>query len=140
MEQTDRNHKKKYNPSELPSCFMTPESPEDHQFGRLTPCFDASPSSCFLTPPSSQEKVLSSHSHLFSLQGLPKLKFELEDANREKSKQQSHQRSPLLPEDRIVGRLIGKQSVDMISDLLAVNCSMICDEICSYLETQDLCR
>ena len=140
MEQTDRNHKKKYNPSELPSCFMTPESPEDHQFGRLTPCFDVSPLSCFLTPPSSQEKVLSSYSHSLSLQGLPKLKFELEDANPEESKQQSHQRSPLLPEDRIVGRLIGKQSVDMISDLLAVNCSMICDEICSYLESQDLCR
>ena len=122
MEQTDRNHRKKYNPSELPSCFMTPESPEDHQFGHLTPCFDASPSSCFLTPPSPQEKVLSSYSHSLSLQGLPKLKFELVDANPEESKQP------------------GKQSVDVISNLLAVNCSMICDEICSYLESQDLCR
>lgn len=140
MEQTDRNRKKKYNQFELPSYFMTPESPGDQQSGRMTPCFDASPSSCFLTPPSSQEKVLSPQFHSLALDGLPKLSFELEEDNQEKSMPRSLQRSPLLPEDRIIGRLIGEESVDFISDLLAVNCTEICQQICSYLEPQDLRR
>ena len=141
MERTDRNHKKKSNLSELPSCFMTPESPGDRdQLGRITPCFETSPSSVFLTPPSSQEKVLSPQFHSLALDGLPKLNFELDDGDQEKSIQRSFQRSPLMPEDRIIGRLIGKHSVDIISDLTAVNCNKICQRICSYLKPGDLCR
>jgi len=83
---------------------------------------------------------LSSQFHPLDLHGLPKLDFELEDSDHEKSIQQSLQRSPLQPEDRIIGRRIGKQSVDFISDLIAVNCTKICQQICSYLEPQDLCR
>lgn len=54
--------------------------------------------------------------------------------------QQSLNRSPLMPKDRIIGRLIGIKSVDFISDLLAVNGNKICQEICSYLEPPELCR
>lgn len=144
MEQTDRNHKKKSSLSELPSCFMTPESPEDHlsriDTGRMTPSFETSPSSVFLTPPCSQEKACSPQFQSLALGGLPKLRFELDDGDQDESTQQSLQRSPLLPEDRIIGRLIGKNCVDVISDLMAVNCNKICQRICSYLEPLDLCR
>lgn len=141
MDQTDRNHKKKYNPPELPSVFMSPESPGDYQFGRLTPCFGASTStlsSCFLTPPSSQEKDWSPQPRSISLQGLPKLNFELEYGDREESNKHSLQRSPLLPEDRIIGRLIGKESIDFVANLWRFD--FICQKICSYLEPSDLCR
>lgn len=139
MEQIDRNHKKKSNLSELPSCFMTPESP-GNQLGRMTPNFETSPSSVFLTPPCSQEKVWSPLFHSLDLDGLPKLTFELEDGDQERSTQRSLQRSPLLPEDRIIGRLIGTKYVDVISDLMAVNCNKVCQRICSYLKPLDLCR
>ena len=138
MEQIDRNHKKQSNMSELPSCFLTPESPGD--LGRMTPNFETSPSSVFLTPPCSQEKVWSPQFQSLSLDGLPKLTFELEDGDQERSMQRSLQRSPLLPEDRIIGRLIGTNYVDIISDLMAVNCNKICQRICSYLKPLDLCR
>ena len=138
MEQIDRNHKKKSNVSELASCFLTPESPGD--LGRMTPNFETSPSSVFLTPPCSQEKVWSPQFQSLSLDGLPKLTFELEDGDQERSMQRSLQRSPLLPEDRIIGRLIGTNYVDIISDLMAVNCNKICQRICSYLRPLDLCR
>ena len=145
MEQTDRNHKKKSSQPELPSCFMTPESPGDQLLSRIntgcmTPSFGTSPSSVFLTPPCSQEKVCSPLFQSLALDGLPKLKFELDDGDQDESTQQSLQRSPLLPEDKIIGRLIGKKCVDVISDLVAVNCSKICQTICSYLEPLDLCR
>ncbi|XP_078384252.1 uncharacterized protein LOC144666744 [Oculina patagonica] len=139
MEQIDRNHKKKSYLSELASCFMTPESP-GYQLGRMTPNFDTSPSSVFLTPPCSQEKVWSPQFHSLDLDGLPKLTFELEDGDQERSTPRSLQRSPLLPEDRIIGRLIGTKYMDFISDLMAVNCNKICQRICSYLEPLDLCR
>ena len=140
MEQIDRNHKKKSNPYELPSCFMTPESPAD-QLGRMTPInFETSPSSVFLTPPCSQEKVCNTQFHSLSLDGLPKLTFELEDCDQERSMKRSLHRSPLLPEDRIIGRLMGTKFVDAISDLMTVNCNTICQRICSYLKPLDLCR
>lgn len=145
MEQTDRNRKKKSSQPELPSCFMTPESPGDQLFsrintGRMTPSFETSPSSVFLTPPCSQEKVCSPQFQSLVLDGLPKLKFELDDGDQDESTKQRLQRSPLLPEDKIIGRLIGKKCVDVISDLVAVNCNKICQIICSYLEPLDLCR
>lgn len=145
MEQTDRHHKKKSSQPELPSCFLTPESPGDQLLsrintGRMTPSFETSPSSVFLTPPCSQEKACSPQFQSLALDGLPKLKFELDDGDQDESTKQSPQRSPLLPEDKIIGRLIGKNCVDVISDLMAVNCSKICQTICSYLEPLDLCR
>ena len=145
MEQTDRNHKKKSSQPELPSCLMTPESPGEQLLSRIntgcvTPSFETSPSSVFLTPPCSQEKVCSPPFQSLALDGLPKLKFELDDGDQDGSTQQSLQRSPLLPEDKIIGRLIGKKCVDVISDLVAVNCSKICQTICSYLEPLDLYR
>ena len=148
MEQTDRNHKKKSSQPELPSCFMTPESPGDQLLsrintGRMTPSFETSPSSVFLTPPCSQEKVCSPQFQSLVLDGLPKLKFELDDGDQDESTQQ--RRSPLLPKDKIIGRryrrrLIGKKCVDVISELVAINCNKICQTICSYLEPLDLCR
>lgn len=145
MEQTDRHHKKKSSQPELPSCFLTPESPGDQLLsrintGRMTPSFETSPSSVFLTPPCSQEKAYSPQFQSLALDGLPKLKFELDDGDQDESTKQSPQRSPLLPEDKIIGRLIGKNCVDVISDLMAVNCNKICQTICSYLEPLDLCR
>lgn len=144
MEQIDRNHKKKSSQPELPSCFMTPESPGDQLLsrinGRMTPSFETSPSSVFLTPPCSQEKAYSPLSQSLTLDGLPKLNFELDDGDQDESAQLSLQRSPLLPEDKIIGRLIGKNCVDVISDLMTVNCNKICQTICSYLEPLDLCR
>lgn len=142
MEQIDKNHKKKSNLSELPSCFMTPESPgAGDQLGRMTPInFETSPSSVFLTPPCSQEKEWNPQFHSLSLDGLPKLTFELEDSDQERSMQQGLQRSPLFPEDRVIGRLIGTSFVDVVSDLMAVNCSEICQRICSFLKPLELCR
>lgn len=142
MEQTDRNHKKKSYQSQLPSCFMSPESPGNLQRDRLTPdpCFDSSPSSVFLTPPCSQEKISNLQFHSLALDGVPKFNLELDDGDQEKSMQQSLHRSPLMPEDRIIGRLIGKKCVDVISDLLAVNGNNICQRICSYLKPLELCR
>lgn len=145
MEQIDRNRKKKSSRPELPSCFLTPESPGDQLLsristGRMTPSFETSSSSVFLTPPCSQEKACSPQFQSLALDGLPKLKFELDDGDRDESTNQSLQRSPLLPEEKIIGKLIGKNSVDVISDLLAVNCNKICQTICSYLEPLDLCR
>lgn len=140
MEQTERCDKKKYNSTDLPSCFMTPESPGDHQFGRSAPSFDESSASCFLSPPLSQEKVFNYRTHLDSLQELPKLNLDFDDGDREESKKQIFQRSPLLPDDRIIGRRIGEQSVDFISEVLLLGCSAICEKICRFLEPQDLCR
>lgn len=143
MEQTGENHREKYNPSELPSSFMSPETPGNQHFGRTTPPVEASPSyaSCFLTPPCSQEKVLRPTSlHAIDLQGLPKLDLELEDGDPEKSVRKGLHRSPSLPEDRIIGRLIGEEKIDFISDLKSINCQKICQKICSYLDPQDLCR
>ena len=50
------------------------------------------------------------------------------------------QRSPLFPEDRIVGRRCGKPHLDIISSLLALGCTSICEKICSYMKLQDLYR
>ena len=50
------------------------------------------------------------------------------------------QRSPLFPEERIVGRRCGKPHLDIISSLLALGCTSICEKICSYMKLQDLYR
>lgn len=139
MEETDRDQKKKSIIPQLPSCFMSPETPGNLLRDRLTPCFD-SPSSIFPTPPCSQEKESISHFHSLALDEIPRLNFELDESDQEKSMQQSLHRSPLMPEDRVIGRLIGIKSVDFISDLLAVNGNKICQRICSYLEPLELCR
>ena len=143
MQQTGEDHREKYDRSELPSSFMSPETPRNQQFGRTTPSIEAFPSyaSCFLTPPCSQEKALRPTSlQAIDLQGLPKLDLELEDGDPEKSVRKGLHRSPLLPEDRIIGRLIGEEKIDFISDLRSINCQKICQKICSYLDPQDLCR
>ena len=139
MEETDRDQKKKSIIPQLPSCFMSPETPGNLLRDRLTPCFD-SPSSIFPTPPCSQEKESISHFHSLALDEFPRLNFELDESDQEISMQQSLHRSPLMPEDRVIGRLIGIKSVDFISDLLAVNGNKICQRICSYLEPLELCR
>ena len=143
MEQTGENYREKYNPSEPPSSFMSPETPGNQHFGRTTPSIEAFPSyvSCFLTPPCSQEKALRLSSlNAIDLQGLPKLDLELEDGDPEKSVRKGLNRSPLLPVDRIIGRLIGEEKIDFILYLRSINCQKICQKICSYLDPQDLCR
>ena len=143
MQQTGEDHREKYDRSEIPSSFMSPETPGNQHFGRTTPSIEAFPSyaSCFLTPPCSQEKALRPTSlQAIDLQGLPKLDLELEDGDPEKSVRKGLHRSPLLPEDRIIGRLIGEEKIDFISDLRSINCQKICQKICSYLDPQDLCR
>ena len=142
MEEAKRDEKKKGNAYDVPSCFLSPESPGDHKFGRSTPIFDASSASCFLTPPSSSEKVVNSRTRLDTLQDLTKLNFELDDGDRESSKQKSSQRTPLQPEDRImiIERRCEEIRLDIISGLLAYNCTSICENICSYLKPQDLYR
>ena len=52
----------------------------------------------------------------------------------------SQKRSPLLPEDRIIGIPKKLNELDIISELLARNCGRICQSICGYLEGNDLCR
>ena len=143
MEQTGEKYREEYNPSKLPSSFMSPETPGNQHFGGTTPSIEAVPSysSCFLTPPCSQEKALRpTPLHAIDLQGLPKLDLELEDGDREKSVRKGLHRSPLLTEDRIIGRLIGEEKIDFISDLKSINCQNICQKICSFLDPQDLCR
>ena len=143
MQQIGEDHREKYDRSELPSSFMSPETPGNQQFSRTTPSIEAFPScaSCFLTPPCSQEKALRPTSlQAIDLQGLPKLDLELEDGDPEKSVRKGLHRSPLLPEDRIIGRLIGEEKIDFISDLKSISCQKICQKICSYLDPQDLCR
>ena len=62
------------------------------------------------------------------------------DGDWELSQQMFSQRSPLFAEDRIVGRRCGKPHLDIISSLLALGCSSICEKICSYMKLQDLYR
>ena len=128
MEEAKRDEKKKGNAYHVPSCFLSPESPGDHKFGRSTPISDASSASCFLTPPSSSEKVVNSRTRLDTLQDLTKLNFEFD--------------TPLQPEDRImiIERRCEEIRLDIISGLLAYDCTSICEKICSYLKPQDLYR
>ncbi|XP_067047371.1 F-box only protein 43-like [Acropora muricata] len=140
MEEAKRDEKKKGNAYDVPSCFLSPESPGDHKFGRSTPIFDASSASCFLTPPSSSEKVVNSRTRLDTLQDLTKLNFELDDGDRESPKQKSSQSTPLQPEYGIIQRRCEEIRLDIISELLAYNCTSICENICSYLKPQDLLR
>ena len=140
MEEAKRDQKKKGNAYDVPSCFLSPESPGDHKFGRSTQNFDASSASCFLTPPSSSEKVVNPRTRLDTLQDLTKLNFELDDGDRESSKQESSQSTPLQPQDRIIKRRCEEIRLDIISELLAYNCTSICEKICGYLKPQDLHR
>ena len=144
MEQTSENHREKYHPSELPSSFMSPKTPGNQQFSRTNPSTEASPSyaSCFMTPPDSQETALRPTSlQAIDLKELPKLDLELEDGDPEKSVRKGLHRSPLLPEDKIIGgRFIGEEKTDIFSNLISINCQRICQKICSYLDPQDLCR
>lgn len=140
MEEAKRDQKKKGNAYDVPSCFLSPESPGDHRFGRSTPIFDAPAASCFLTPPSSSEKDENSRTRLGTLQDLTKLNFELDDGDQESPKQKSSQSTPLQPEYRIIERRCQEIRLDIISELLAYNLTSICENICSYLKPQDLLR
>ena len=116
------------------SCFLTPETPGDRKIPNETVPLEWSPSSTFLTPPSSQERG-SSHDFLSAeIIDLPKLDYGIENDHR------SQKRSPLLPEDRIIGIPKKLNELDIISELLARNCGRICQSICGYLEGNDLCR
>ena len=139
MEEAQILQKKKNVSHDFSSCLLSPESPVDHQFGLLTPSF-ASPLGCSLTPPSSSDKVVHSRTRLDSLRILTKLNFDPDYGDRELSKQKSSQRSPFHPEDRIAGRRSRQQHLDIISDLLALGCTLICEKICSYMKAQDLYR
>ena len=77
---------------------------------------------------------------LHSRQDLTELNPDLDDIDRELSKQKCSQRSPLQPDDRIAGLRCGKQHLDIVSDLLALACTSICEKICSYMKAQDLYR
>ena len=140
MEEAQILQKKKDILHDFSSCLLSPESPGDHQFGLSTPSF-ASPLGCSLTPQSSSpHKVVQSRTRLDSLQVLTKLNFDPDYGDRELSKQKSSQRSPFHPEDRIAGLRSGQQHLDIISDLLALGCTSICEKICSYMKAQDLYR
>ena len=140
MEDAQIFQKKKDNLHGFSSCLLSPESSGDHQFGLSTPNFVAALVPRSLTAPSSSEKVVHPGSRLDSLQDLTKLNFDLDNGDRELSNQKSPQRSPFHPEDRIIGNRCGEQYLDIISDLLALGCTSICENICSYMKPQDLYR
>ena len=70
------------------------------------------------------------------IEDLTKPNFELDDGDWELFPK----RSPLFPEDRIIGRQCGKLHLDIISSLLALGCNSSCEKICSYMKPQDLYR
>ena len=140
MEEAQRVQERKDYSYDIPSCFLSPEWSGDQKFGPSTPIVDAPSASCFLTPPSSSEKEENFRARLDSLQDLTKVNFELDDGDRESSKQKSLLRSPLHPEDRVIGRRCGEQRLDIISQLLAYGFTPICENICSYVKSQDLYR
>ena len=140
MEDGQRFQEKKDITDDILSCLLSPQSPGNYKFGRSTPNFDEPSASCFLTPPSSSEKVVNSSTRLDSIQDLTKPNFEPDDGDWELLQEKFPQRSPLFPEDRIVGRRCGKQHLDIISYLLALSCTSICEKICSYMKPQDLNR
>lgn len=135
MEESQRFQEKKDITHKFPGGFSSPEWPVDHQIGTSTTHFDV-PYSCFLTPPSSSEKVVISSSRLDSFEDLTKPNFELDDGDWELFPK----RSPLFPADRIIGRQCGKLHLDIISSLLALGCNSSCEKICSYMKPQDLYR
>lgn len=80
--------------------------------------------------------VVISSSRLDSFQDLTKPNFELDGGDWELFPK----RSPLFPEDRIIGRQCGNLHLDIISSLLALGCNSSCEKICSYMKPQDLYR
>jgi hypothetical protein len=135
---TPKNKMKQF--SALPSCFLTPESTEKpHDFGRVTPTPDRS-SSVFLSPPSSLERKTVPNFAISTSEDPLKLELDFSDYSTRHSTDSSLSRSPLLPEDRIIGRTIGRTKIDFITDLLKLNCNRICENICGYLSDRDLCR
>ena len=140
MEDAEILKKKWDNSHGFSSYHLSPESQGDHQFGLCTPNFgEALASACFTFPVSS-EKVVHPRTRLDSLQDLTELNLDLDDGDRDLSKQKCSQRSPFHPEDRIAGLRSGTQHLDILSDLLALGCTSICEKICSYMKAQDLYR
>ncbi|KAK2559990.1 hypothetical protein P5673_017574 [Acropora cervicornis] len=140
MEDADILTKKRDNSHGCSSYLLSSESLGDHQFGLSTPNFGEALTSSYFNSPSSSEKVVHPGTRLDSLQDLTELTLDLDDSDRELSKQKCSQRSPFHPEDRIAGLRCGKQHLDILSDLLALGCTSICEKICSYMKAQDLYR
>ena len=140
MEDADILTKKRDNSHGCSSYLLSSESLGDHQFGLSTPNFGEALTSSYFNSPSSSEKVVHPGTRLDSLQDLTELTLDLDDSDRESSKQKCSQRSPFHPEDRIAGLRCGKQHLDILSDLLALGCTSICEKICSYMKAQDLYR
>lgn len=122
------------------SYLLSPESLGDHQFGLSTPNFGEACASYSFPSASSSEKVVHPGTRLDSLQDLTELTLDLDDSDRELSKQKCSQRSAFHPDDRIAGLRCGEQHLDILSDLLALGCTSICEKICSYMKAQDLYR
>ena len=140
MEDAEILTKKRDNSHGFSSYLLWPESQGDHQFGLSTPNFGEACASYSFPSASSSEKVVHSRTSLDSLQDLTELNLDLDDGDRELSKQKWSQRSPFHPEDRIAGLRCGKQHLDIVSDLLDLACTSICEKICSYMKAQDLYR
>ena len=144
-QRSDRNSKGKVameRNTQTPSCFMSPDSPGS----RSVFCKEAtpqhwSPSSAFLTPPSSQDKL---PRHDFCSEGIkdiPKLDYSIGTDEQPKGSEES-QRSPLHPVDRIIGTLCLKnvEKIDFVRELLLMGCDQICHKICDFLAADDLRR
>ena len=140
MEDAEIFAKKRDNSHGFSSYFLSPESQGDHQFGLSSPNFDEACASHSFRSPCSSEKVVHPRTRLDSLQDLTELNLDLYDSDRELSKRKCSQRSPVQPEDRIAGLRSEKNHLDIISDLLALGCTYICEKICSYMKAQDLYR
>ena len=140
MEDADILTKKRDNSHGCSSYFLSSESLGDHHFGLCTPNFGEALTSSYFNSPSSSEEVVHPGTRLDSLQDLTELTLDLDDSDRELSKQKCSQRSPFHPEDRITGLRCGEQHLDILSDLLALGCTSICEKICSYMKAQDLYR
>ena len=133
MEDAEILKKKWANSHGFSSYHLSPESQGDHQFSTSNRVDEACASHSF-TSLYSSEKIVHPRTRLDSLN------LDLDDSDRELSKQKCSERSPFHPEDRIAGLRCGKQHLDVVSNLLALACTSICEKICSYMKAQDLYR
>ena len=141
----NRNLKNRAKPERepmIPCSFLTPETVVGDRgiTTAKTPAYFES-SSAFMTPPCSQERCISGGNlYGYDLSDPPILDLDLQQHGKNESPCQRTWRSPLLPEDRIIGNGKTALKVDLIVELQDLGCVRICKEIFSSLNPLDLCR
>ena len=138
-----KNQLKLEGESMIPNSFLTPDSSGDCGFllsKKTTAKFE---SSAFLTPPCTLEKELC-QIQCYDLSNPPILNLDPQEKAKNAYFGQTNNRSPLLPEDRIVDNFntvrADTSPVDFISRLLDIGCVQITKNILRRLDSRDLCR